>query len=180
MVLETERLILRPWRAIDAPELYQHAKNPEIGPMCGWLPHINLDNSLEIIEGILSEPETYAVVLKSTVLPVGSVGLMFGEKGSIPMKDGEVEIGYWIAEPYWGQGLIPEAVMEMERHCFEDIGCRIMWCGYYDGNEKSKRVQEKCGFRYDHTTEAVPCLMGDFRTQHFTRLSRENWENGSL
>lgn len=52
-----------------------------------------------------------------------------------------------------------------------------MWCGYYDGNEKSKRCQGKCGFVYHHTEENKPCtLMGDIRTEHFTRLTREEWE----
>ena len=45
-----------------------------------------------------------------------------------------------------GQGSIPEAVRELLRRCFEDLNCTAVWCGYYDGNLKSKRVQEKCGF----------------------------------
>jgi RimJ/RimL family protein N-acetyltransferase len=41
------------------------------------------------------------------------------------------------------------------RHGFEDIGLKVIWCGYYDGNEKSWRVQEKCGFKYHHTKKDV-------------------------
>ena len=51
----------------------------------------------------------------------------------------------WIGVPYWGQGLIPEAVREIMRHGFDDLNLEKMWCGYFDGNTKSKRVQEKCG-----------------------------------
>ena len=59
---------------------------------------------------------------------------------------------------------------------FLDLGCSAMWCGYYDGNEKSKRCQEKCGFQYHHTEENKPCtLMGDVRTEHFTYLTKEQW-----
>ena len=51
-----------------------------------------------------------------------------------------------------------------------------MWCGYFDGNEKSKRVQEKCGFRYHHTKENVPCAIeGLLRTEHITCITREEW-----
>ena len=107
----------------------------------------------------MSAPKTYAVVLKTTGLPVGSIGLMLGKASNIGLPDSEGEIGYWIGVPYWGQGLIPEAVRELMRYGFEELKLEKMWCGYFDGNEKSKRVQEKCGFRYHHTKENVPCAI---------------------
>lgn len=178
MILETERLLLRPWEDSDAKDLYEYAKDPEIGPIAGWPVHTSVENSLEIIRGVLSMPETYAVVLKATNLPVGSVGIMFGDAGSAPMQKDEAEIGYWIGKPYWGKGLIPEAVRKLQQRCFEELGCIGVWCGYYDGNLKSKRVQEKCGFTYHHTEENVKnSLMGDIRTEHFTYLAREKFEH---
>lgn len=49
---------------------------------------------------------------------------------------------------------------------------------YFDGNEKSKRVQEKCGFTYSHTEYSKPVpLMNDIRTEHFTKLTQEEWRN---
>ena len=177
MILETGRLILRRWEEADAEELYQYAKDPAVGPIAGWPPHTSVGNSREIIRDVLTAPETYAVVLKETGKPVGSSGIMFGKNGNAPMGEQEAEIGYWIGVPYWGQGLIPEAVRELLRRCFEDLNCTAVWCGYYDGNLKSKRVQEKCGFRYHHTEKDKLCeLMGDIRTEHFTYLTKENWE----
>lgn len=151
MILETERLILRPWEETDAEECYKYAKDPQVGPIAGWPVHTSVDNSREIIKTVLSAPETYAVVLKTTGLPVGSIGLMLGKASNIGLPDTEGEIGYWIGVPYWGQGLIPEAVRELMKYGFEELKIEKMWCGYFDGNEKSKRVQEKCGFRYHHT-----------------------------
>jgi RimJ/RimL family protein N-acetyltransferase len=178
MVLETERLILRPWLDSDAQELYKYAKDPAVGPIAGWPIHTSEENSLEIIRGVLSEPETYAVVLKETGKPVGSVGIMRKGHGSAPIGNSEAEIGYWIGVPYWGQGLIPEAVRELLRRCFEELSCTGVWCGYYNGNEKSKRVQEKCGFVYHHTERDKPCaLMNDIRTEHFTYLTKDTWQN---
>ena len=177
MILETGRLILRRWEEADAEELYQYAKDPAVGPIAGWPPHTSVENSREIIRDVLTAPETYAVVLKETGKPVGSIGIMFGKNGNAPMGEQEAEIGYWIGVPYWGQGLIPEAVRELLRRCFEDLNCTAVWCGYYDGNLKSKRVQEKCGFRYHHTEKDKLCeLIGDIRTEHFTYLTKENWE----
>lgn len=178
MVLETERLILRPWLDSDAQELYKYAKDPAVGPIAGWPIHTSEENSLEIIRGVLSEPETYAVVLKETGKPVGSVGIMRKGHGSAPIGNSEAEIGYWIGVPYWGQGLIPEAVRELLRRCFEELSCTGVWCGYYNGDEKSKRVQEKCGFVYHHTERDKPCaLMNDIRTEHFTYLTKDTWQN---
>ena len=108
--------------------------------------------------------------------PVGSIGLMIGTVSDKGIPDTEAEIGYWIVVPYWGQGLIPEAVREMMRYGFDDLNLEKLWCGYFDGNTKSKRVQEKCGFRYRHTKENVPCaLEGVLRTEHITCLSKSEW-----
>lgn len=57
-VLQTERLILRPWEDDDAKELFRYAKDPDIGPIAGWPPHTNVENSREIIRDVLSAPET--------------------------------------------------------------------------------------------------------------------------
>ena len=67
----------------------------------------------------------------------------------------ECEIGYWLGVPFWGQGIMPEAVNLLLHHAFIDLGMNKVWCGYYDGNERSKRVQEKCGFQHQWTKEKV-------------------------
>ena len=174
MILETERLILRPWCEEDAEELYKYAKDPDVGPMAGWPVHTSVDNSRDIIKNVLSAEGTFAVVLKETGLPVGSIGIM--KNTNIPTGANEAEIGYWIGKPCWGQGLIPEAVRECLRCCFEELGCERVWCGYYEGNEKSHRVQEKCGFRYHHTDENKPCpLMNDVRTEHISVITKNEF-----
>ena len=174
--LTTLRLILRPWRESDAEALYKYAKDPAIGPVAGWPPHTSVAESLEIIRTVFAAPETYAVVLKATDEPVGSVGIMFGDGlHSAEMRPGEAEIGYWIGVPYWGQGLIPEAVRCLLRRCFEDLEMTAVWCGYYDGNVKSRRVMEKCGFRFHHTEEGKMSPLGDVRTEHFMRMTKEEW-----
>ena len=115
---------------------------------------IHLWKTAEKYRDILSAPETYAVVLKETNEPMGSVGIMFADGvHSADMQDGDAEIGYWIGVPYWGQGLIPEAVQRLLKRCFVELDVKRVWCGHYDGNIKSRRVMEKCGFKYHHTEE---------------------------
>lgn len=167
-MIETERLILRPWQEDDAETLYKYASDPDIGPIAGWPPHTSVENSLEIIRTVFSAPETYAVVLKDSDEPVGACGIMFADGlHSAAMKPGEAEIGYWIGKPYWGQGLIPEAVKALLSRCFNELKLDTVWCGYYDENIKSKRVCEKCGFKYHHTDTDVISPLGDKRTEHF-------------
>ena len=180
MELHTKRLILRGWQEDDAESLYKYAQNPNIGPIAGWQPHTDIENSREIIKNVLSADEIYAVVLKQTGEVVGSIGLMMAtsEMNRAEMSENEGEIGFWIGEPFWGQGLIPEAVCELLRRAFEDLRLTAVWYSYYDGNEKSKRVQEKCGFIYHHTEYNKPVpLMNDVRTEHFSKILRENWKN---
>lgn len=178
MTLETDRLVLRPWRESDAEALYRYAKDSSVGPIAGWPPHESVEHSCEIIRDVLSAPETYAVVLKKTGEPIGSVGLLFGGSGTVPLPEGEAELGYWIGRPYWGRGLIPEASRELIRHAFEDVGVERLWCACDDANDKSKRVMEKCGFAFDRTERSVPCeLMGDVRDTCFAVLPKEWWES---
>ena len=177
MELETQRLILRPWSESDAEDLYRYAADPDVGPIAGWPVHTSEENSREIIRTVLSDPETYAVCLKSDGKAIGSIGLKIGGTTDMTDRDDECELGYWLGKPFWGQGLIPEAVRALERLCFEELGCRRLWCGYYEGNEKSRRVQEKCGFVPHHTQKNARCKhLDECRTEHFTTLTREAWE----
>lgn len=176
MTLKTERLVLRPWELEDAESLYEYARDPRVGPIAGWPPHTSVENSKDVIRTVLSGPETYAVCLKEDNRAIGSIGLIRPVRAHVQMGDDELEVGYWIGVPFWGRGLIPEAVRRLAKHAFEDLGCSALWCGYYEGNAKSKRCQEKCGFRFHHMESDVACeLMGDVRTEYFSRLTRSDW-----
>ena len=178
MILETKRLILRPWNEDDAEELYNLAKGTEIGPPAGWPAHTSVENSREIIRDVLSADETYAVCLKEDEKPIGSVGL---HRNDLAEKDDEYELGYWIGKKFWGQGLIPEASRELLRHAFNDLNMQTIWCGYYDGNVKSRRVQDKLGFIYHHTTEGLEVsLLGEIRTGHVMIMTKERFSKVEL
>lgn len=181
MIIETERLILRPWEEADAESLYEYAKDPAIGPVAGWPVHTSVENSREIIKTVLSADETYAVCLKTDDRAIGSIGLIIPARSHTKIADTEFEIGFWIGVPFWGNGYIPEAVKAIQKHAFNNLGCTALWCGYYDGNEKSKRVQEKCGFIYHHTEKNKLCvLLDDIRTEHYTYLTKEQWLNRDI
>jgi len=178
MILQTDRLILRPWREDDAEDLYKYASDAEVGLPAGWLPHTSVANSREIIRTVLSAPDTFAVCLKEDGKPIGSIGF---HRKDLAEDDDEYELGYWIGKAFWGKGLIPEASREMLRYAFEELGMNRIWCGYYDGNEKSRRVQEKLGFVYQRMTEGIEVtLLGEIRTGHSNLMTRERWQKINL
>lgn len=173
-VLDTQRVSLRPWQASDAAALYALASNPEIGPRAGWPVHESEAQSLAIIETVFQAPHVFAVVLKASHQVVGSIGLTIGQASSLNLPDQAGEIGYWIGQEYWGQGLIPEAVTAVIDYALNDIGLQALWCAYYDGNDQSRRVQEKCGFRYHHTIDKDPVpLLNEVRQTHIMRYEIE-------
>ena len=171
--METERLILRPWRETDAESLYEYAKDDRIGPITGWQVHTSVENSREVIKNVLSAAETYAVCRKEDNIAIGDISLMIGKRSNIGLPENEAEIGYWIGAPFWGRGLIPEALRELIRYAFDNQKLERLWCGCFDGNEKSKRVLEKCGFVYHHTERDIFWKpMNDIRTEHLYCLEK--------
>ena len=175
-MLETERLLLRPWEAGDAGDLFEYAKDERVGPRAGWLPHRDIEESREIIRNVLSFPETYAIVLKETGQVVGSVGLMFNGQSNLKLSDGEAELGYWIGVPYWGRGLVPEAAAELIRHGFEDLGLHRIRAGYFEENRQSERVLEKLGFRYRKSIRVFWERLGEEKTEHLCVLHAPEYE----
>ena len=75
MILKTERLILRPWEERDAEDLFKYASNPKVGPIAGWPPHKNMEESLNVIRNVFSVPECYAVCLKEDNKAIGCIAL---------------------------------------------------------------------------------------------------------
>ncbi len=175
-MIKTPRLILRPWADEDAEALFKYASDPEVGPIAGWPVHTSLDYSLEVIQTVFAAPEIYAVVLKDTAEPVGCCGIMLSDSfHADKMQPKEAEIGYWIGKPFWGRGLIPEAVAALLSRCFNELHLDRVWCSYYEGNNRSKRVCEKCGFKYDHTNADAISLLGDKRTEHFYLMTEADY-----
>ena len=177
MLLETERLILRRWEKNDAESLFEYAKDPDVGPIAGWPAHRSVEESRNVIKNVFNGKEAYAICLKTDNKAIGAIELKLNGYTDMTERDDECELGYWLGKPFWGQGIVPEAVKEMLRHAFEEIGMTTVWVGYYEGNAKSKRVQEKCGFRYRWKSEDVDVpLLHEKRTGHVSSMTRDQWQ----
>lgn len=83
-------------------------------------------------------------------------------------------MGYWLGRPYWGHGVMTEAATELLRFGFETLGLEAVWCSHYDWNSRSRRVIEKCGFRYQFTKETTN-VIGMTNKTMFYALKKEEW-----
>lgn len=177
-MFETERLILRKWTEADADSLFEYAKDPDVGPIAGWPAHKSVTESLGIIRNVFNGAECYAICEKGNPKAIGAIELKLNGHTEMTDRDDACELGYWLGKPFWGRGYMPEAARELIRHGFEDLGMTTIWCGYYDGNQKSKRVQEKLGFVFHHTRRDVPVpLVKEIRTEHVNVMTREQWDS---
>lgn len=181
MQLTTKRLVMRPWKETDAESLYEYAKDPEVGPVAGWPPHKSIEESKSVIRDVFNGTECYAICEKGSDTVIGAIELKLNGYTDMTDRDDECELGYWLGKPFWGRGYMPEAVTEIIRHGFEDLNMNTIWCGYYDGNSKSKRVQEKTGFIYHHTCNdgQVP-LLNEVRVCHINYMTRKQWQKSLI
>ena len=167
MIIHTQRLCLRPWIDADAPALFELARDPRIGMLCGWKPYELIDDAHEALSTILAAPDSYAVTLGSTGEIVGSIALRIDTDSP---EATVADIGYWIGAPYWGNGYATEAgnaIIDRAR----ELGVQMIVLKYFDGNDASRRVSEKLGFAWQSRDEDVEYpLIGKRLTVHRTEL----------
>ena len=145
-LLETERIILRRWQDSDAEALFKYASDPDVGPRAGWPPHQSVEESLEIIRSVFGGETMWAVILKETDEPIGCVGYLTPEMSNMPIGEHDCEVGYWMAKPYWNQGICSEAMSLVIDYCINEKGYNTLWGTHFIDNPASGRVMEKCGF----------------------------------
>ena len=174
VTLRTERLVLRPWRADDLEDLFEYASVDGVGQMAGWAPHRSIEETKGILDMFIRETVTFAVEYKGKA--IGSLGVDCYDEELYPefFEKRCREIGYVLSKDYWGKGLMPEAVSEVLRYLFEDMGLDAVFCSHYLWNTQSDRVQDKCGFRHfgyaDRKTR-----MGTVEKSELKIMTKEEW-----
>lgn len=157
--LETGRLLLRPWCPEDAEALYRYASDSRVSELALWPRHTSPEMSCRVIEEFfMPNPFTFAVTLKETGEPVGCIGLVPQGEEHYTLLSGEREVGYWIGRPFWGQGLIPEALEALGAFCRDRLGLASLLITADARNRASIRVAEKCGFLFleEYLFEGIP------------------------
>ena len=176
--LETERLLIRNWQENDAESIFEACKEEELGFWCGFPKHRSIEDSKEVLNKIfLGKKYAFAICLKSeNERVIGSIELKFGDN-TLACSDEECELGYWLNKKYWGKGYVTEAAEEVLRFAFEELHIVKVWAGYYEGNEGSKRVQEKLGFVNNSKCDNVYVKnLDEYRVGYDNVLTLEKWK----
>jgi Predicted acetyltransferase len=146
-VMETTRIVLRPWQDSDAAVLYKWASDPDVGPRAGWAPHKSIEESLDVIRTVFNDAtNTWAIELKETGEAIGAMGYGPSCNCNLPAREGEPLAGYWVAKPYWNRGICTEALGLMIEHIRKTTAIKSLISGHFVDNPASGRVMEKCGF----------------------------------
>lgn len=148
--IETERLILRAFEQSDLDDFFEYASVKGVGERAGWKHHESKEESQQILNSFINHDKTFAIVLKENSKVIGSLGVEeYGMEDALTefLEYKGREIGYVLSKEYWGKGIMTEAVKAIINYLFNELNLDFLICGYYDFNNKSKRVQEKCGFK---------------------------------
>ena len=144
--METDRILLRHWRDDDAETLFKWASDPDVGPRAGWPPHKSVEESREVIKTVFNNDSNWAIVLKATGEVIGAIGYGPSCECELPARENEPLCGYWIAKPYWNQGICTEALKLMLDHIRKITDIKSLISGHFVDNPASGKVMEKCGF----------------------------------
>jgi ribosomal-protein-alanine N-acetyltransferase len=151
---------LRPWHIDDLETLVSIANNQNIAKyMADVFPYpYTQEKGKSFIEFATSSPTACIFSITIDNKPVGSVGLHL--QTDILRKN--AEIGYWLAEDYWGKGIVTNAIKQIVKYGFENLDIVRIFARIYGTNIPSQKVVEKCGFKLEGKYDKTLFKNGEF------------------
>ena len=154
--VETERLILRGLLLDDLDDFYEYAKNTNVNSeLSGWEPHfVNKEMAAKFLKSYVESNDVWAIVFKESGKVIGHLKIYPDEnRGKFSERNSAKLITYALSEDYWGKGYMTEAVKRAVKYAFEEMDVELLTAFHVPHNIRSKRVIEKCGFKYEITIE---------------------------
>ena len=151
-VVETSRLVLRPFVREDAQAMFDNwASDPAVTKFLSWPTYRSVEDAHSILNVWLEsyeKPDFYqwAIVLKELNQPIGSISVVNSDD-----RVDMVEIGYCIGRNWWGRGIMPEALSAVMVYLFDEVGMQRIEAGHDPDNPASGAVLRKCGLQYEGT-----------------------------
>jgi len=141
------QITLRPWHIDDLETLVSIANNANIAKyMADVFPHpYTHEKGKSFIEFATTNPTACIFAIAIDNKPIGSIGLHL--QTDILRKN--AEIGYWLAEEYWGKGIVTDAIKQIVKYGFENLDIVRIFARIYGTNIPSQKVVEKCGFKLE-------------------------------
>ncbi len=163
MQLHLSRSTIRSFRPADAASLAMHIGTSSVTRNMSTIPHpYSLEHADRWIATASSRnPQTqFALVIDDKV--VGGIGLEVGDFGRHEFGEHCAEIGYWLGESYWGQGIMTEALGALTEWAFRELGLVRLHAAVYARNAASARVLEKAGYECEGRMRARYLRDGEF------------------
>jgi [ribosomal protein S5]-alanine N-acetyltransferase len=163
--------ILRDWQMADAPRIVKYADNRKIWQnLRDGFPHpYRIQDAKLFIKRVnAAHPRTvFAIATKSEA--IGSIGLMLGAD----VHRFTAEMGYWLAEPFWGKGIMTQAVRFISNWAFRELKLHRIYAEPYATNPASHRVLEKAGFFREGILRSSAFKDGSIRDQFlYSRVTK--------
>ncbi len=146
--IKAERLFLRPWQTDDFDEFYKIMSDEEVMLPAGVSPVRDRAEGFLKFANYLQNKSAYAVVLKESGKVIGSINYQSDELHD-QKKVNSLSVAYELSKDFWGNGYMSEALAALTKNTFENTETELLSVGYHNGNERSRRVIEKCGFNFD-------------------------------
>ncbi len=148
--IETARLVLRPFEESDLEDFHAYASVAGVGEAAGWKHHESIEETAEVLKGIIARRRTLAITEKESGKVIGSVGLetspsIFADKD---LGENINDLGYVISRDYWGKGYAEEAIKGALSLCFYVLHLQAVTCGHFSANRAARTIVEKCGFKF--------------------------------
>lgn len=181
-VIRTARLLLRPLRERDVDDLWPTVSDPAFPLMMSWSAHTERRETVEFIHG---QAEAFArgVAMTSALehegRAVGCISLDGIRWGLGAWRVDRAELGYWLAPALWRRGLMTEAARAVMRFAFEALGLHKLTVGCVAENDGSRRVIEKCGFRFVGRLEDDVFRAGRWWSQLRYELLAREWREAA-
>ncbi|MCG8696541.1 MAG: GNAT family N-acetyltransferase [Bacteroidales bacterium] len=144
MQIESQRIILRPWKETDVDELATLANNRKIADNLrdGFPFPYELENARDFVQMAINAKRDLLFAVETEGRLAGGCGIMF--KTDVYRKN--VEIGYWLGEPFWGKGYATEMICGLRDYIFSKLDIVRIYAEPYADNIGSRRALEKAGF----------------------------------
>jgi RimJ/RimL family protein N-acetyltransferase len=148
-MLTLQRCTIRPFRMSDAPSLAAHANNRKVWRnLRDLMPHpYALSDAESFIGTVLADPRPAHFAIDVDGAAVGGIGLRLRQD----IERIGAELGYWLGEPFWGRGILSEAVPAFTRWALAEFDLTRIEAIVFEWNPASARVLEKAGFVLEGT-----------------------------
>lgn len=151
MILQTQRLTLRPIRVEDAAALYQARGDADVMRYWDWPEQADVEAVRRILAGHIPGPGNGATIWWVAALSPDGPAIGECDLSEIDRHHGRAEIGFLFARRHWGQGYAHEAMERVIAYAFDELGLERLWARFHAGNEASQRLLERLGFAYEGT-----------------------------